>query len=134
MAEQYAVIDSNGKIQNVVLWDGKSNWLPQEGLKVVACNKDECMIGGTYINGTFLLPDSEPYTSEELLEQKVSKKNKLLDDAATRIAILQDAVSLEMATEDERASLIELQRYRVLLNRIDVSSTADINWPVMPAL
>ena len=133
MAEHYAVIDSNGKIQNIVLWDGKSNWLPQEGLKVIACNKDECMIGGTNINGTFLLPDFEPYTTEEQLEQKVCKKNKLLDDAATRIAILQDAVSLEMATEDERASLIELQRYRVLLNRIDVSSTVAISWPVMPA-
>ena len=53
--------------------------------------------------------------------------------AANAIATLDDAVSLEMATEEEVALLAEWKKYRVLLSRIDVSTAPDISWPVAPA-
>jgi len=32
---RYAVIDSNNVVVGVVIWDGKAQWSPPEGLKVV---------------------------------------------------------------------------------------------------
>ncbi|EJR8196736.1 tail fiber assembly protein, partial [Escherichia coli] len=49
------------------------------------------------------------------------------------IAPLQDAVDLEIATEEEKSFLASWKRYRVLLNRVDTSIAPDIEWPVIPA-
>lgn len=51
--------------------------------------------------------------------------------ATARINELTYAVSLDIATDEEKAALIELQKYAVLLSRIDVNST-DIEWPTAP--
>lgn len=53
--------------------------------------------------------------------------------AAGRVAILQDAVDLDMATDDEKARLLEWKKYRVLLNRVDATAAPDIVWPAPPA-
>ncbi|EIZ0225435.1 tail fiber assembly protein, partial [Escherichia coli] len=45
---------------------------------------------------------------------------------------LQDAVDLELATEEEVTQLAAWKRYRVLLNRIDTSTAPEIKWPVTP--
>jgi hypothetical protein len=41
--EGYYVIDEEGKVINVVVWDGEANWQPPKGCKVVKCSeiKDE---------------------------------------------------------------------------------------------
>ncbi|WP_225087431.1 tail fiber assembly protein [Pectobacterium colocasium] len=52
--------------------------------------------------------------------------------ATSRINELTYAVNLDIATDDERAALIEWQKYAVLLSRIDVNST-DIEWPTVPS-
>lgn len=61
------------------------------------------------------------------------KKDTLLAAAANAIAPLQDAVDLDMATEDETTLLAAWRKYRVLLSRIDASTAPDIVWPVAPA-
>jgi hypothetical protein len=61
------------------------------------------------------------------------QKAARLIEAAAAIAPLQDAVELGIATDDEAAQLITWKKYRVLLNRVDISSPADIVWPVAPA-
>ncbi|EON9774816.1 tail fiber assembly protein, partial [Escherichia coli] len=48
------------------------------------------------------------------------------------IAPLQDAVDLEIATEEETSLLEAWKKYRVLLNRVDTSTAPDIEWPVIP--
>ena len=48
------------------------------------------------------------------------------------IAPLQDAVDLEIATEEETLLLEAWKKYRVLLNRVDTSTAPDIEWPVAP--
>nr|UJL16314.1 tail fiber assembly protein [Escherichia coli] len=47
------------------------------------------------------------------------------------IAPLQDAVDLEIATEEERSLLEAWNKYRVLLNRVDTSTAPDIEWPAI---
>ncbi|MGS5187697.1 tail fiber assembly protein, partial [Escherichia coli] len=48
------------------------------------------------------------------------------------IAPLQDAVDLEIATEEEKSLLAAWKTYRVLLNRVDTSLSPDIEWPSQP--
>ncbi|EFW0364544.1 tail fiber assembly protein, partial [Shigella dysenteriae] len=45
------------------------------------------------------------------------------------IAPLQDAVDLEIATEEERSLLEAWNKYRVLVSRIDINTAPDIVWP-----
>ncbi|MDE9471055.1 tail fiber assembly protein, partial [Xenorhabdus bovienii] len=52
--------------------------------------------------------------------------------ARDKIAPLQDAVDLNIATDAEKSALTEWRRYRVLLNRVDCSTAPDITWPEQP--
>jgi len=75
-------------------------------------------------------------TDEEKQNSAIINNNKLLKDSllshsANKISVLQDAVDLDMATDNEVTSLKEWKKYRVLLNRIDVNNT-DVVWPSMP--
>lgn len=56
-------------------------------------------------------------------------KQSLMASTSAKIAPLEDAVDLGMATEDEVAWLKSLKIYRVRLNRVDVS---DPVWPEIP--
>ncbi|MGM3175048.1 tail fiber assembly protein [Dickeya lacustris] len=62
-----------------------------------------------------------------------AQKSESLARAQLQLAVLQDAVDLNIATEQETAALKAWKTYRVLLNRIDVSSAPNIDWPIMPA-
>ena len=48
------------------------------------------------------------------------------------IAPLQDAVDLEIATEEDTSLKKKKKKYRVLLNRVDTSTAQDIEWPALP--
>ncbi|WP_410743109.1 tail fiber assembly protein [Citrobacter freundii] len=63
------------------------------------------------------------------ITQATQQKESLLALAASKIAPLQDAVDLDIATEAEAALLLAWKKYRVLLNRINPNDTPDINWP-----
>ncbi|HBC0589182.1 TPA: tail fiber assembly protein [Enterobacter cloacae] len=58
-------------------------------------------------------------TSDEKQEISQKLKRQLLAEANDKIAVLQDAVDLNMATEDEKFQLIEWKKYRVLLTRVN---------------
>ncbi|WP_332128981.1 tail fiber assembly protein, partial [Escherichia coli] len=47
---------------------------------------------------------------------------------------LQDAVDLEIATDEERWLLEAWNKFRVLLNRVDTSTAPDIEWPAVPVM
>ncbi len=49
--------------------------------------------------------------------------------ASEKIVPLQDAVDLDIATDDEKAQLDEWKKYRVLVNRVDTSNP---DWPEQP--
>ncbi|WP_272671735.1 MULTISPECIES: tail fiber assembly protein [unclassified Providencia] len=73
-----------------------------------------------------------PVSKEQLVAVAEQQKQSLLAEANNAIAPLQDAVDLDMATDEEVAQLTAWKKYRVLLNRIDTSLAPDIEWPEKP--
>lgn len=73
-----------------------------------------------------------PKSKEQHIVEAQQKKQSLLAEATEAVAPLQDAVDLDMATEEEIALLKEWKKYRVLLNRVDTSTAPDIEWPEKP--
>ncbi|EOQ24691.1 hypothetical protein WC1_01617 [Citrobacter sp. KTE30] len=63
------------------------------------------------------------------ITQATQQKESLLALAASKIAPLQDAVDLDIATEAESALLLAWKKFRVLLNRVDTSKP---EWPPLP--
>ncbi|WP_435817083.1 terminase gpA endonuclease subunit [Escherichia coli] len=89
--------------------------------------------GGEYQkwNGTAWVKDTE---AEKLfrIREAEETKNSLMQVASEHIAPLQDAVDLEIATEEEISLLEAWKKYRVLLNRVNTTTAPDIEWPVAP--
>ncbi|MTC34409.1 tail fiber assembly protein [Providencia alcalifaciens] len=73
-----------------------------------------------------------PVSREQLVAVAEQLKQSLLAEANNTIAPLQDAVDLDMATDEEVAQLTAWKKYRVLLNRVDTSTAPDIDWPEKP--
>lgn len=78
-------------------------------------------------------------SDEGLKSQKVDQvqfaaqmKAQLMAGATKQIDPLQDAVDLDMATDEEKMQLTAWRKYRVLLNRVDASTAPDITWPSIP--
>ncbi|QCT18477.1 tail fiber assembly protein [Jejubacter calystegiae] len=61
-----------------------------------------------------------------------AEKARLLSVATASIAPLQDAIDLDIATDEEAELLKAWKKYRVLLNRVDTSVAPDIEWPEVP--
>lgn len=129
----YAVInEETGLVENVILWDGETEWAPSEGLAAIQSNIAQ--IGWTYGNGEFVAPEPPapiPPTPEEVLATNAAKRDALLAQATLAIAPLQDAVDLENATSDEVALLKKWKQYRVAVNRVDLTQDSPV-WPTQP--
>lgn len=71
-----------------------------------------------------------------LTSQAFLARDKLLVEATTRIAPLQDAVDLGDASGEEEEELEAWKRYRVALNRVQRQATfpATIEWPTPPVI
>ena len=83
--------------------------------------------GNWVYDGEKIIP--RVYTPQELQTQAESQKTRLLADIATRIAPLQDAGELGIASDEEVATLTALKKYRVLVNRVDPAAPV---WPEQP--
>mgnify|MGYP003500283298 FL=1 len=66
------------------------------------------------------------------IDFNINKKARLMSEASAAIAPLQDAVDLNIDTDYEIALLNEWKKYRVKLNRLDVASIFEIDWPEIP--
>lgn len=80
-------------------------------------------------------PVAPPVEDKGAQQAAEEEKAKRLIEAAHRIAPLQDAIDLGMATEAETATLNAWKTYRVLLNRVPLQPgyPLQIDWPVAPA-
>lgn len=85
--------------------------------------------GWVYIDGKVV---ERELSDAERLERATDQQRKLIKTAAEKIALLQDAVDLEIATEEEEQSLREWKRYRVMLSRVELNTGAVV-WPDKPA-
>ncbi|HFZ2065117.1 TPA: tail fiber assembly protein, partial [Enterobacter cloacae] len=79
-----------------------------------------------------VLSDPAPPSREQLIQEAESQKQKLMQAAGDAIAPLQDADELGIATDTDTALLTSWKRYRVMLNRLDISTAPDIEWPEKP--
>lgn len=84
--------------------------------------------GGWMFDGKKIIPAPVDH-----IARAEANKQSLLQLAAQSIAPLQDAVELELASEEEIALLTAWKKYRVMLNRLDTSAAPDINWPEVPS-
>lgn len=82
-------------------------------------------------NGTEWVTDKAAQQAAATREAEATKA-ELLNDAAARIAPLQDAVDTGLETGDDKEKLTAWKTYRVLLSRIDTSKAQDIEWPKAP--
>ncbi|MFG1172177.1 tail fiber assembly protein [Erwiniaceae bacterium CAU 1747] len=94
----------------------------QEGGKRIISDKDGYPI---------LSAQPEP-TEDEVIASNTQKKASLMKLATDEIYPLQDAIDLGEATDDEKNKLTSLKKYRVALNRVDVS-VVGLEWPEFPA-
>lgn len=102
---------------------------------------------GDYPVNTTLYEPATPYdkwngerwvtdeAAQKTAEVAAANANKavLLKSASEQIEPLQDAVDLDMATDDEKARFNKWRKYRVLLTRVDTSAAPAITWPEAPA-
>lgn len=83
-------------------------------------------------SGKPVLSDPPPQTTEQLVEAAEAERASLMAVATAAIAPLQDAVDIDDATDAEITLLKEWKKYRVALNRLDLSFVPDIDWPQLP--
>lgn len=67
-----------------------------------------------------------------IIQKNESVKNLLLSTANEKIAILQDAIDLDMQESNEGEQLKHWKKYRILVTRVDVNQM-DAKWPEQPA-
>lgn len=86
--------------------------------------------GENALGGTFIFKDGEIIAAPvDHVAEARTKKQKFLTQANNVISTLQDAVDLNISTEEEKSSMVEWKRYRVLLNRVDPNKP---DWPLKP--
>ncbi|TDP13591.1 virus tail fiber assembly protein lambda gpK [Enterobacter sp. AG326] len=86
--------------------------------------------GEKALGGAFLFDGGEIIAAPIDYEAEAQRKKlELMTQANNVIATLQDAVELNMATDEETANLQEWKKYRVLLSRVDVKKPV---WPPLP--
>lgn len=83
-------------------------------------------------NGKPYLAEPPGMTHADLVAIADKKKKSLLSAASTEMQPLQDAVDLDIATDDEKALLTAWKTYRVMVNRVDTNAAPDITWPKKP--
>lgn len=77
---RYALINNQNIVENIVLWDGESDWQPPENMTCVNVEDIECNFGWIYDGAAFTAPEivvvtpaptpeTTPPTREELLAQ-----------------------------------------------------------------
>lgn len=63
--KRYAIIDSTGAVDNIILWDEAAQWSPPEGMTMVKVEDVVCSIGWKYENEVFTDPNAVPNTPAE---------------------------------------------------------------------
>lgn len=112
------------------------------GFYVRVADDDYAALMEGQANGKVIVPDKNCYpvlsdppapTHDELLTQASTQKAALMKAAGETITPLEDAEELGIMTGNEVEALKRWRLYRVMLNRLDISTAPDIPWPEIPA-
>lgn len=83
------------------------------------------------IDGIAQLADPLPPSAEQIKASNTATRDSFLADASAVIAPLQDAVDIGEATDAETAALLAWKKYRVAVNRVDLTQSPAA-WPDKP--
>lgn len=83
--------------------------------------------GWSFVDGEIVAP------TVNYAELAITEKGKLQKEADNTLAVLNRAVRLKIATDEEVTALEAWERYSVELWRVDTSLAPDIVWPTVPA-
>ena len=134
----YALV-KDGLVINTIIWDG-----PKEAplnfedsiVAIEVTGNEVASIGYSYSEGKFIAPplteDEKSQIKDAAQQSNLSTKDYLMKESSQRILVLQDAVDLEMATDEEATALPHWKKYRVLLSRVDANTSDTITWPSKP--
>lgn len=113
-------------------WPKDAIPVSDEDYKTLFSGQQAGMVITAGSDGYPVLKERPAPTKEELQQQVDSKKRSLMQEANTMISMLQDAIDLGMATDDEKVRFNAWRKYRVLLARVDTSTAPLITWPDAP--
>lgn len=82
-------------------------------------------------NGNMWVNDPDAQHAKSVADA-TQHKTDLLNLADYKISILQDAVTYNLATEEESSMLESWRKFRVLVNRINENDPQNIIWPESP--
>ncbi|CNH80919.1 tail assembly chaperone gp38 [Yersinia pekkanenii] len=85
--------------------------------------------GGTWVETSGPSLDDLNRAKQQFNDDSIIKKNQMINDASTRISILNDRIEIGEERQDE---LLEWKLYRIALDDIDIS-IIPIVWPVIPS-
>ena len=131
--------DAQGIIRSMVTEPvpQRGNELPVSMFWPVDCSVAEvnAIPDGCDISGAWRYTDTGDIVRHHDFDLKLAGKEllKRQNEADNFISPLARAVKYGMATDEEKATLEAWERYSVLLSRVDISSTPDIDWPPLPA-
>lgn len=140
MIKTYALV-KEGVVINTILWDSEDqpgfDYGKGSGVEAVEVAEGTAVdIGYLYSKGKLSAP---PLTEEQKAEiesrqiaSNLSLKELLISEATQRRDILQDAVDMDEATDEETTALPLWKKYRLLLSRIDANIAGEIQWPDKP--
>ncbi|MCH9406345.1 tail fiber assembly protein [Pantoea agglomerans] len=133
----YALVQDK-RVVNTVEWDGEEEVsFGNDVLAVLIPDGEAVSIGYSYDAKKFTAPaltdEQKAAQDAAIASMNITLKSTLMNEASQRISVLQDAVDLEMATDDETKALPLCKKYRVLLSRINADISSDVTWPDKPA-
>lgn len=133
---RYAII-KDGNVVNTIIWDGKPYSGIDSSLQPILIEEDVVAgVGYSYKDGVFSPPplsEEEKELQEQLdIEASAEMKNALMAYSSNKIGVLTDAADLGLSTPEEAQELVMWKKYRILLNRVDISSSSSIQWPLSP--
>jgi hypothetical protein len=67
--KKHALVNSENIVENVILWDGSSEWTAPQGKTLIDVENVMCGIGWIHSNGTFTEPPTQ-------VDQPVAEVNK----------------------------------------------------------
>lgn len=130
MDNSYAVV-KHGIVINIVVWDGVTEWQPDEGYAVKT--DGSVGIGWLYDGKDFMPPPEAMPTQEELIAAAESDRQSRIDYATSRIVVWQTKLLMgRKLTTSEMAQLNAWMDYIDALAAVDTSTAPDIDWPEQP--
>lgn len=126
----YAVINADNVVENIVAWDGDTTWSPPDGY--TAIQSKTAGIGWVMNNAGELLPPVIELSHDELIKLAESEKQILLLNAQQTIGLWTIQLQLGIISDENKNKLTQWVKYIEAVQAVDTSAAPNIIWPAQP--